>query len=121
MTILTNAGRAILSNRISGLGGTAPTYTGWGTGTTAEAATQPALVTPSTEARTNGTGSQATTSVTNDTYQSVATITSTQTQAITEAGLFDAVTSGNMFSRSVFAAINVNNGDSVAFTWKFTW
>jgi hypothetical protein len=37
--------------------------------------------------------------------------------AITEAGLFDATSAGNMLIRSVFSAVNVVSGDSIAFTF----
>lgn len=114
-TVLTNVGKGIVTNRLKGAG-TEPNYVHWGTGTTVAAATQTALVTPSAEARVAGTSTQQTTTTTNDTYRVVATLTSASTQAITEAGLFDAVTTGNMFVRGDFAAINLANGDSIQFT-----
>jgi len=117
MSILTNVGRSILTNRIKGAG-TEPAYNAWGTGTTAEAVTQTALVTPSAEARVAGTTTQQTTTVTNDTYQNVGTITSAGTQTITEHGLFDALTVGNMFCRSVFTGIAVVAADQITFTTK---
>ena len=73
----------------------------------------------SDEARTVGTGSQATTNTTNDTYQVVGTITCASSgAAITEVGLFDALTSGNLFLRGTFSAINLNVADSIEFTIK---
>lgn len=92
-------------------------YHDCGTGTTAESAGQTALVTPYGGARVAGT--QSTPGSTNI-YRSVATIAFTSTQAITEHGIFTASSSGTMFDRSVFAAINVNNGDSIQFTWELT-
>lgn len=90
-----------------------------GTGTTAEANTQTALVTPFGGSRVAGTqvdgGSGATV-----TYTSVATIPFTSTLAITEHGLFNASSSGTMMDRSVFSAINVVNGDSIQFTYVLT-
>jgi hypothetical protein len=38
------------------------------------------------------------------------------TLAITEEGLLDAATSGNLLQHAVFSAINVVSGDSIAFT-----
>lgn len=116
-TVLTNAGRDILTNRILGAG-TEPKFVAWGTGTTTAVATQTALVTESSESRTSGSSSRVTTSVTNDTYQVTGTITATGSRAITESGLFDASTTGNMFTRGDFAAINLVTNDSIAFTWK---
>lgn len=120
--LVTNAGKAIITNRLKGAG-SEPLNIQWGTGTTAEAATQTALVTPS-DARVAGTSTQQTTTVTNDTYQVVGTLTAGGALAITEAGLFDAIgtgnpaTGGNMFMRAVFSVINVATGDSIQFTLK---
>ena len=119
-TVFTNAGAAIITNRVI-QAGTAPKNIGWGTGVTAAATTDTALTTeaaPTTSGgRTVGTESRVTTSVTNDTYQVTGTVTAGSTLAITEAGLFDAVSSGNLLIHSVFAAINVVSGDSIAFTF----
>lgn len=117
MATLQNAGKAIITNRIKG-SGTEPNYVAWGTTATAEDATQTALAAESTEARTAGTSSQVTTTVTNDSYQVVGTLTATGARAIVEAGLFDAVTTGNMFVRGIFSVINLATGDSIQFTIK---
>lgn len=118
--VFTNAGAAILTNRII-QAGTAPKNIGWGTGTTAAAVGDTALVTeaaPTTGGgRTVGTESRTTITNTNDNYQVAGTVTAGGTLAITEAGLFDAVSSGNMLIRGVFSAINVVSGDSIAFTF----
>lgn len=89
-----------------------------GTGTTAEAVGQTTLVTPYGGAR--ATGTQSTPGSVN-VYRSVGTISFTSTLAITEHGIFTASTAGTMFDRSLFAAINVINGDSIAFTWEVTF
>lgn len=115
-TVFTNGGKALIVDALDNTQLTSPTYIGWGTGTTTAAATQTALVTPSAEARTNGTKSQQTTSVSGDTYRVVGTITSSSSQTISEAGLFDASTSGNMYVRGDFTGIALANGDSIAFT-----
>ena len=118
--VFTNAGAAIVNNRII-QAGTAPKNIGWGTGATAAAVTDTALVTeaaPTTSGgRTAGTESRVTTSVTNDTYQVQGTVTAGGSLSITEAGLFDALTAGAMLIRSVFTAIGVASGDSIAFTF----
>lgn len=115
-TVFTNTGRALLTSALDNTQLTSPTYIGWGTGTTTAAATQTALVTPSAEARTNGTKSRVTTTVTNDTYRVVGTITSSSSQTIAEAALFDASSAGNMYVRGDFTGIALANGDSIAFT-----
>ncbi len=119
-TVFTNAGAAIVTNRMI-QAGTAPKNIGWGTGTNAAAVGDTALQTeaaPTTAGgRTVGTESRTTVTNTNDNYQVVGTVTAGSTLAITEAGLFDAVTAGNCLIRSVFSAINVVSGDSIAFTF----
>ena len=115
---VTNGGLGIVTNRIKG-SGTEPKYVGWGTGTTAADVTDTGLETARAEARTTGTSTQQTTTTTNDTYQVVGSITCASTAAaITEVALFDADTSGNLFLRATFSAINVSVGDSIEFTIK---
>jgi hypothetical protein len=94
-------------------------YHGFGTGTTAEAASQTALVTElTTEYSTNSTrptGSQ-TEGATANVYRTVATLTPDSAVAITEHGIFSQAATGGgvMFDRSVFSAINLNGtGDSL--------
>jgi hypothetical protein len=119
-TVLTNAGKAKMIDGVYGTALTAPTYAHWGTGTTTAAATQTALVTPSAEARVNGTKSKETTTVADDTYRVTATITSASSQTISEAGLFDASSSGTMYIRGDFTGVALANGDSMAFTFNLT-
>jgi hypothetical protein len=42
------------------------------------------------------------------------------TGAITEAGVFDASSSGNMYSRALFSTINKAAGDTLQITWTYT-
>ena len=51
-------------------------------------------------------------------FKSVGTVSCTATKAVTEWGLFSAVTVGILIARKVFAAISVVNGDSIEFTWE---
>lgn len=114
---VTNIGLGIITGLLAS---SAHKYVHWGTGVTAAAPTQTALVTPSSdETRASGAQSQVTTSVTNDTYQVVATLTCASTaKAITEVGVFSAATGGSMYSRNAFDAINLAVGDSIQFTIK---
>lgn len=118
--VFTNAGAAIVTNRIT-QAGTAPKNIGWGTGTNAAAVGDTALQTeaaPTTSGgRTVGTESRTTITNTNDNYQVAGTVTAAGTLAITEAGLFDAVSTGNLLIRGVFSAVNVLAADSIAFTF----
>jgi len=115
-TLLVNAGKAIVTNRIKG-SGTEPVYVAYGTGAGTTAAADTTLFTE-TGTRQTGTSTQQTTSVTNDTYQVVGTQTAGGTLAITNAGLFDASTSGNLFVKGDFSTINLSSGDSIQFTFK---
>lgn len=115
-TLLVNTGRAIITNRLNG-GGTTPQYVGWGTGTGTTGATDTTLFTEVLP-RVSGTVSQVTTSSTNDTFQVVATQTAGTSETITNAGLFDAATSGNLFVKGDFTGIPLNTSDSIQFTFK---
>lgn len=55
-------------------------------------------------------------------YRSVATVSYTGSEAITEHGLFNdtRANGGTLMDRSKFAAINVGNGDSIQFTYELT-
>lgn len=119
-TVLTNAGKAITTNRLKGAG-TEPYYVGVGVGATGAARTAAAADTAlssAVESRVVGTSTQQTTSVTNDTYQVVGTITATSARAVDESGLFDAATSGNMFLSATFPVVNLATGDSIQMTQK---
>lgn len=87
-----------------------------GIGTGAEAIGDTALGTPAGPSRVAGTQDNSV----SKTYSSVATIPYTATKAITEHGIFSASTSGTLWDRTVFAAINVVNGDSIQFTYTLT-
>jgi len=87
-----------------------------GVGTTAEANTDTAIETTDGESRAAGTqvdNSSASVGI----YTSVGTISYTTTKAITEHGLFNASSAGQLCDRSVFSAVNVVNGDSVQYTY----
>lgn len=68
------------------------------------------------ESRVEGATSQQTTNTTNDTYRVMGTITAAGSRAITEVGVFDDSSSGNMCIYGDFSVINLNTGDSIAFT-----
>jgi hypothetical protein len=88
-----------------------------GTGVGAEATSDVGLGTPWGGARSVGTQVQGGSA---NIYKSVATTTYTGTFAITEHGLFNAATGVTLMDRSVFAAINVVNGNQVEWTYELT-
>ena len=87
-----------------------------GTGSTAEAIGNTALVT-AVESRVSGTqGEGASVNI----YRTVATITATSARAIVEHGLFNAATVGTLMDRSVFTVINLSTNDAIQFTYELT-
>ena len=87
-----------------------------GVGTTAAAVGNTDIETTDGESRVTGTQVENAANI----YESVGTISYTTTKAITEHGLFNIVTGGILMDRHVFSAINVANGDSIAFTYDLT-
>lgn len=119
-TVITNAGKAVMTNRLKNgaTGATEPNNIGWGTGTGA-VITGTTLATAAAEARTVGTSTQVTTTTTNDTYQVVGTMTvATTGKTISEVGLFDATSAGNLFLWADFTGIVLAVGESIQFTLK---
>lgn len=127
-TVLTDGGKAIITNRII-QAGTAPKYIGWGTGVQTTATTSDTGLGPTTVerdvdlagtsgTRTTGAESRTTTTVTNDTYTVTGTRTATGSGTVTTAGTFDNATiaSGSLCIKGDFAGIALASGDSIAFT-----
>ena len=86
-----------------------------GTGTTAAAAGNTALVTETDR------NTLTSTTVTNNAVAYVATwAAGDATAAITEAGIFDAASSGDMLARTVFSVVNKGAADSMTITWTIT-
>ena len=116
--LITNAGFDLLCN-VLGLNSQPSdlTHIAIGTGSTAAAAAQTALVTQvaresATYAHTTGSKS----------FTMEATFSAgTGTGAITESGLFNASSGGTMFNRVTFAAINKGGNDSLEQTFTITF
>lgn len=120
-TVFTDAGKAITTNRIKG-SGTEPNFIAWGTGAGTAAAADTTLFTEASEARTTGTSTRVTTTVANDSYQVVGTMTVAGAgKTITNAGLFDASTTGNLFMKGDFTGIALAVGESISFTLKVSF
>lgn len=122
-TVITNKGIEMFTDAMSSPSAfiyTPPLYFGWGTGSTPASASDTGLQTPSAESRDTGTMTVMKTTVTNDTVKIVGEITCTGAgKTISEVGIFDASTDGNMFVRSTFDGIVVGVGDSIKFTFKY--
>lgn len=116
--VVTNAGVAALANAF--LNTFEPeifNYHASGTGGTAEAATDTALV---TEVETRVAGTQS--SPAGGQYRTVATVSYTATRTITEHGIFSQLAvGGTLWDRSLFTGIPVVSGDSIQFTYTVTF
>ncbi len=119
-TVFSDTGKAVTTNRVKNgaTGATEPNYVGWGTGAGTAAVANTTLFTEAAETRVAGTSTQVTTTDTNDTYQVVGTITSASGQTITNAGLLDAVTGGNLYMKGDFTGVPLAISDSIQFTMK---
>ena len=124
-TILTSAGRAITTNRLKNgaTGATEPSFVGMGVGATTAgrtAALADTALSSAVGSRIAGTSTQQTSSggTTNDTYQVVQLMTAAAAYSVDEAGLFDAVSAGNMYLSATFPVVSLSTGDSIQFTLK---
>jgi len=118
--LITNVGKAQIAGLINGVVTSPFKYIAIGTGTTPPAANNTALEAEKRRKLADSV-SRATTNVSNDTAVITATFSGyTGTEAITESGVFDAASGGNMLCRQTFSAVNVNwdAGDSLQVTWK---
>jgi hypothetical protein len=114
------SGLAYLISRAKDATAAAVSHMAVGTGTTAASSGQTALVTESTRVTLSST-TIVTTNVANDAIQYVATFgAGSGAGALTEAGLFNAVSAGTMVARTVFGVINKGALDTLTITWKIT-
>jgi hypothetical protein len=120
--VYTNAGKAITTNRLKGAGAE-PNYIAWGTGAGVAAAADTTLFTEASEARVAGASTQQQTTVANDTYQVVGTMTVAGAgKTITNAGLFDQLAvGGNLLLKGDFTGIALNVGESIQFTFRLAF
>jgi len=119
--LVVSSGLVHIISRLTGTTQGIMSHVAVGTGTTDAAAAQTALVTP-LDARRVATVTTQTQNVANDTIQFVATVpdTAPYVGAITEAGVFNALTDGTMLARTVFDAINKTANDTLTITWRIT-
>lgn len=120
-TVVTNAGKAIVTNLLAG-SGSVPKWLGLGTGATGAARTAAAADTALSAATGSRVGTnnptRTTTSVSNDTWNISQTFTAGSTVAIDEAGIFDASTSGNMFISATFGVVTLEANDTLTATYS---
>jgi|TARA_R110000764_G_scaffold68925_2_gene142838 hypothetical protein len=113
--IVVTTGKGYVASRMKDATATAMSHMGIGTGSTAAAAGDTALGSQSVRSALT-----STTVNTNEvTY--VATFSAgSGTGAITEAGIFNASSSGTMLCRTVFSVVNKGASDSMTITWTVT-
>jgi hypothetical protein len=125
--VVTNAGVAFIVDSFQGLvEPEAMRFHALGTGSTAEAATQTALVTELTTqystANTRPQGTLGEKSGDSTTFETVATVTVSAAVGVTEHGILSqaAVGGGVLLDRSVFAVVNLGAGESLQATYQLT-
>ena len=107
-----NAGKAVVSGLIvKDIGGEAFDYIAIGTSATAPNITQTACI--AEKYRVAGTGSQETTTVTDDTARLTSSIAITSSISVQEAAVFNSSSTGDMLARTTFSAVAVNDGDTI--------
>ena len=117
--LVVNSGLAYITSRMTGTAKAVMTHMAVGSGTTAAAATQTDLI--------SALGSRETldsTTISGSNNEKVVYVSSFEagdgTGAITEAGLFNASSGGDMLCRTVFSVVNKAADDVMSITWTIT-
>ena len=114
--LVVTTGLAYIASRMKDATATAMTHMAVGTGSTAAAAGNTAL-----ETQLGSRVALTSTTVTSNSTAYVATFgAGVGTGALTEAGIFNASTSGTMLCRTLFAVINKGAADTMTITWTIT-
>lgn len=113
--LVVTTGKEYVASRIKDTTATAMSHMAIGTGTTAAAAGDTALVSESARTALTSTTVSTNTVVYVDTFGA-----GIGTGAITEAGVFNASSSGTMLCRTVFSVVNKGADDSMTITWTIT-
>ena len=122
--VITNAGKALIASLAGDAAAVPFTYLAVGSGTTAEAASQTALVTEITTSglgRASATVSRSTTTVTNDTLQLDKTWTASGAVTVEEIGIFNDASAGTMLGRKLTGSKTLANGETLAATYKVSF
>jgi hypothetical protein len=114
--LVVNTGLAYIASRMKDATATAMTHMAVGSGSTAAAAGDTALGT-----QISSRVALTSTTVTSNAVAYVAAFgAGVSTGAITEAGIFNASTSGTMLCRTVFSVVNKGASDTLQITWTIT-
>ena len=113
--LVVSAGKTFIASRMVGTSQAIMSHMAIGTGTTTPAVAQTTLTTEA------GRVTLASSSSSSNQVTYTATFPAgTGTGAITEAGIFNAVSAGTMLCRTTFPVVNKAAGDSIAVTWTVT-
>ena len=113
--LVVTAGKGYVASRMKDTSATAMSHMAIGTGSTAAAAGNTALGNQAARV------SLTSTTVSGADIVYVATFPAgTGTAAITEAGIFNASSSGTLLCRTVFSVVNKGASDSMTITWTVT-
>ena len=113
--LVVTAGKNFVASRMKDTTKAAMTHMAVGTGTTTAAASQTALVTE------NDRNTLTSTTVTANAIAYVCTwAAGDATAVLTEAGIFNASSGGDMLCRTVFSVVNKASADSMTITWTVT-
>lgn len=118
--LVVNTGLYHIADQMSDQGNAAMTHMAVGTGTTAAAASDTALVTEldrnALDSTTQGSGASA-----NQVTYVCTWAAGDGTGALTEAAIFNGAAAGTMLCRSVFSVKNKGAGDTMTITWTLTF
>lgn len=113
--LIVNTGKAFLANALTTSSASPFTHMAVGTGTTAAAVGDTSLTTELVRQAFTSSSVVANVVTLVTTYAA-----GTGTGALTEAGIFNASSSGTLLSHVVFSAINKGSADSLTITWTIT-
>lgn len=122
--LVTSAGKAQLALLCGDATATPFTYIAVGTSSTSPSVGQTTLgaeITDTGLARSSGTVSRTTTTVTNDTFSITKTWTASGVKAIEEVGIFNASSNGEMLSRALTGTKTTANGETVQATYTLAF
>jgi hypothetical protein len=114
--LVVTTGRNYIASRMIGTTPATMTHMGVGSGTTA-----PVLANSALESQLGSRVTLSSSTVSNNVVTYTATFAAGEgTGAVTEAGIFNAATSGVMLCRTTFDVVNKGANDTLAITWSVT-
>lgn len=115
--VVVNSGKDFVASRMKDSTSSVMSHMAIGTGTTSAIVSNTTLEDELSGSRTALT---STTVSSNDVIYVATFSAGTGTGAVTETGIFDASSGGNMLCRTVFAVVNKAASDSMTITWTVT-